>query len=69
MKPMDKTVEYQGYTIQSAPYHLANREKWQIRIFVFVEDHRGVRTANSQPMSCMRRSRKLISTGSPLANA
>lgn len=44
MKPMAKTVEYQGYTIQSAPHHLANGEKLQLRIFISVDDHRGVRT-------------------------
>ncbi len=42
---MGKTVEYQGYTIQSAPHHLANGEKkWRLRIFISLEDHRGVRT-------------------------
>ncbi len=42
---MGKTVEYQGFKIQSAPHHLAGGEKkWQLRIFVSLEDHRGVRT-------------------------
>jgi len=41
---MGKTDEYQGYTIQSAPHHLAGGEKWQLRIFISVDDHRGVRT-------------------------
>jgi len=41
---MAKTVEYQSYTIQSAPHHLANGEKWQLCIFISVEEHRGVRT-------------------------
>jgi hypothetical protein len=41
---MGKTFEYQGYTIQSAPHHLADGEKWQLRIFISVDDHRGVRT-------------------------
>jgi hypothetical protein len=41
---MDKAVEYQGYTIVSAPYRLNNEEKWQLRVFISVEDHRGVRT-------------------------
>lgn len=44
IKPMGKTIEYQGYTIQSAPHHLADDEKWQLRIFISVEDHRGVKT-------------------------
>ena len=41
---MGKTIEHQGYTIQSAPHHLADDEKWQLRIFISVEDHRGVKT-------------------------
>jgi PilZ domain len=44
MKPMAKTVEYQGYTIQSAPHHPAGGKKWQLRIFISSEDRRGVRT-------------------------
>ena len=40
---MGKTVEYQGYTIQSAPHHLADGEKWQLCTFISVDDHRGVR--------------------------
>ena len=40
---MGKTVEHQGYTIQSAPHHLADGEKSQLRIFISVEDHRGVK--------------------------
>lgn len=43
---MAKTVEYQGYTIQSAPtpHRLVNGEKRQLHIFISVDDHRGVRT-------------------------
>lgn len=41
---MEKTVEYQGYTIQSAPHHLADGKKWQLRIFISVDDHRSVKT-------------------------
>lgn len=41
---MEKTVEYQGYTIQSTPHHLADGKKWQLRIFISVDDHRGVKT-------------------------
>jgi len=40
---MGKTVEYQGYTIQSAPHHLADGEKWQLRTFISVDDDRGVK--------------------------
>ena len=41
---MEKTVEYQGYTIESAPHHLVDGEKWGLRIFISLDDHRGVRT-------------------------
>ena len=41
---MATTVEYQGYTIQSAPHHPTDGKKWRLRIFISVEDHRGVRT-------------------------
>lgn len=41
---MEKIVEYQGYTIQSAPHHPVDGEQWRLRIYISVEDHRGVRT-------------------------
>ena len=41
---MGKTVEYQGYTIQSAPHHMADGEKWQLRTFISVDDPRGVKS-------------------------
>ena len=41
---MGKAVEYQGYTIQSAPQFQAVWEKWQLRIVISLDDHRGVRT-------------------------
>ena len=42
---MGKTVEYQGYTIQSAPHHLADGEKkWRLRIFISLDDRRVTRT-------------------------
>jgi hypothetical protein len=34
---MDKTVEYQGYTIQSAPHHLADSEQWRLAFFRITE--------------------------------
>ncbi|TKS63855.1 MAG: PilZ domain-containing protein [Nitrospira sp.] len=43
LSQMGKTLEYQGYTIQSSPQHLADGEKWQLRIFVSMDDHRGVK--------------------------
>ncbi len=41
---MGKTVEYQGYTIQSSPEYDANWTKWRLRIFISVEDHHGLRS-------------------------
>jgi hypothetical protein len=41
---MGKTLEYQGYTIQSSPHHLAHGEKWQLRICISMDNHRGVKT-------------------------
>ena len=41
---MGKTLEYQGYTIQSSPHHLTDDEKWQMRIFISVDDHRSVKS-------------------------
>ena len=41
---MEKTLEYQGYTIQSSPHHLAHGEKWQLRILISMDNHRGVKT-------------------------
>ena len=44
MTAMGKTVEYQGYTIESAPHPLADGEKWRLHILISVDDSRGVRT-------------------------
>ena len=41
---MAKTVEYEGFTIESAPHHVVEDETWRLRIFISVEDDRGVRT-------------------------
>jgi hypothetical protein len=41
---MAKTVEYQGYKIESAPHHLVDDETWRLRIFISVENDRGVQT-------------------------
>lgn len=46
---MGKSVEYQGYTIQSAPEHPIDDAKWRLRIFISVEDDRGVRTRTFSP--------------------
>jgi hypothetical protein len=43
MKPMGKTVEYQGYTIQSIPHYETEREKWRLRIVVSAENSPDVR--------------------------
>jgi hypothetical protein len=41
IKSMAKTVEYEGYPIQSAPHHPVDNERWQLRIFISLDDHRG----------------------------
>jgi hypothetical protein len=41
---MAKTVEYEGYTIQSAPQYQTDSEQWRLHIFISFEDHRGVKT-------------------------
>jgi hypothetical protein len=45
---MGKLIEYQGYTIESVPY-LGDGQKWQLSIFISVEDERGVRTRTFSP--------------------
>lgn len=40
---MGKILEYRGYTIQSSPQQLADGEKWQLCIFVSVDNHQGVK--------------------------
>jgi hypothetical protein len=44
MKLMGKTVEYQGYTIQSTPHYEIDWKKWRLCIVVSAEDFLGVRT-------------------------
>ncbi len=41
---MEKIVEYQGYKIESVPQYRTDRAKWQLHIYISVDDHRGVRT-------------------------
>ena len=41
---MAMTVDYQGYTIQSAPRFQADWLKWQLHIVISVQDHRGIQT-------------------------
>lgn len=47
---MAKTVEYEGYTIQSQPYYDANWDKWQIRILISYESPQGIRTREFSSM-------------------
>ncbi len=44
---MGRTVEYQDYTIESAPRYVAEWEKWELRILISFNDHRGVHTRES----------------------
>ena len=41
---MAKTVEYEGYTIESAPHHLVEDETWRLCILISLEGNSGVRT-------------------------
>ena len=43
LSQMGKTLVYNGYTIQSSPQHLVDGEKWQLRVFVSVDNHQGVK--------------------------
>ena|SRR6185295_84348 len=45
---MGKSVEYDGYTIESAPY-LGDDQTWRLGIFISVEDDRGLRTRTFSP--------------------
>jgi hypothetical protein len=47
---MAKTVEYEGYTIESRPYYDPNWDKWQIRILISCESPRGIRTREFSSM-------------------
>ena len=47
---MDKTVEYQGYTIHSAPQHIPELELWQLHIFISVDDHLCIRSWEFYPV-------------------
>jgi hypothetical protein len=41
---MGRTVEYQGYTIESVPCYVPQWEKWQLRVLISFDDHRGIHT-------------------------
>jgi hypothetical protein len=41
---MAKTVEYEGYTIQSTPLYVKEWEKWQLRIVISLKVEQGDRT-------------------------
>jgi len=45
---MGKSIDYQGYTIESAP-QLGADQMWRLGIFISVEDDRGVRTRTFSP--------------------
>jgi PilZ domain len=47
---MGKSIEYEGYTIQSRPYYDANWDKWQIRILISCDSPQGVRTREFSSM-------------------
>ena len=41
---MGKQVAYNGYTIESVPYHEAHGDKWQLRVYISVQHPRGIQT-------------------------
>ncbi|MFO0700012.1 MAG: PilZ domain-containing protein [Nitrospira sp.] len=41
---MGKQVAYNGYTIESVPYHEAHGDKWRLRVYVSVHHPRGIQT-------------------------
>ena len=41
---MAKTIEYEGYTIQSTPLYVKEWEKWQLRVVISSKVQRGNRT-------------------------
>ena len=41
---MAKTVEYEGYTIHSAPHYQTDSAQWRLRIVISFKNHQGVRT-------------------------
>jgi hypothetical protein len=41
---MAKTIEYEGYTIQSTPLYVKEWEKWQLRVVISSKVQRGTRT-------------------------
>ena len=41
---MAETIEYQGYTIQSAPKYVTQWEKWRLCIFISVDDPLSIRS-------------------------
>src|SRR6185295_16611412 len=43
-KPMAETIQYQGYTIQSSPQYMRQWEKWQLCIFISVNDPLDIRS-------------------------
>jgi len=47
---MAKTVEYEGYTVQSRPYYDTNWNKWQIRIVIPCKSPQGTQTREFSSM-------------------
>ena len=41
---MGKTVDYNGYTIESVPFFETNRGKWRVHIFISVRQPSGIQT-------------------------
>lgn len=43
-KAMGRIAEYQGYTIESAPQYEPHGQKWGLRIYISLQDSRGIQT-------------------------
>lgn len=41
---MGKSTEYGGYTIESAPQHEIQGQKWRLRIYISIQHPRGIQT-------------------------
>ena len=64
---MGRTVEYQGYTIESVPRYVPEWEKWQLRILISFDDLRGVHTRECSSEILYATEQEAISRGIALA--
>jgi hypothetical protein len=65
---MAKTVEYEGYTIQSTPLYVKEWEKWQLRIVISLKVEQGDRTREFSSEVLYATEQEADTTGLPLAS-